>query len=192
MSGAGIQLLGGIQFSGGSTISGTGGGSAPGASFTLSPSDFSSAGSTGYAVSWNSPSFTVSSFPNIYVSDQYFYINMTPNGSGGFIDMNNAKGNEIISLFSTNASIGTAVYSVSQYVFDATWADSSTSKVVMSLAHDTVVDAWYLYMSPIPDTDNNWQSSQDITITPVATGTFTFPATFAIRTPPIVETGQWY
>jgi len=168
------------------------GGGSPGASFTLSPSDFTSANPTGYAANWTSPSFTIASFPNIYVSDQYLAITMTSDGFGGFAEMNTAKGNEIIAFFNAHASVGTSTYSVSQYVFDATWADNSTSKVVMSLAHDTVIDVWYLYMSPIPDTDTNWQSSQDITTTPVAIGTFTFPATFAIRTPPIIETGQWY
>ena len=98
----------------------------------------------------------------------------------GLYNMNSLNGN-IIDPLIFNA-----------YIFNVTWADSSTGKVRMG--YDA--NGGTLFMTTVDTGSNDWQTADPSTLpgptNPVQAGTFSFPATFTLYTPTTESNGNYW
>ena len=98
----------------------------------------------------------------------------------GLYNMNSLNGN-IIDPLIFNA-----------YIFNVTWADSSTGKVRMG--YDA--NGGTLFITTVDTGSNDWQTADPATLpgptNPVQAGTFNFPATFTLYTPTTESSGNYW
>jgi hypothetical protein len=136
-----------------------------------------------------------------------YVISLTANAGSNIIDryvtlsglVNNTLAQDLTAMFRQAGmyTFGTLNYNgaipdinqFNAYIFNVTWADSSTGKVRMSW------DLYgYLRLSIINTTYNNWQDASPQSYTgnpnPVLGGTFSFPATFTPYAPLIESSGD--
>ena len=159
-------------------------------SFTMSPSDFASAGG-GQSITANTPTgFTNNG--TIGPGGNY-YAPLLGALNGG---ISPAKLNELRAFWAAN---GLTANSAS-YIFTATWDASSSpqsTKVVLSLFDDSNYGS--LEIGTVTTATNNWQTGgQDIYNSggdPAglisAQGTYNFPATFTLYSPLITNDSNW-
>lgn len=159
---------------------------AGGNSFTLSPSDFTTAGA-GYNIVVNgSNGFTNngSQGPGNNVYNVYL---------GSHDGGDPTKATEIYNYFVNN---GLSTNSSASYIFDVSWGaggSPTSSKVVMSLNYVNSIYI-YLYIGTVYTGDNVWQTGgQDIfnNVLKSAPGTYNLPATFTLYSPLITDNGNW-
>jgi len=195
---------------------GGGGGYTLGPSFTLDPVSFYDTGSFYYNndtnVSWNgavdvgtrhligSPlAFTCTSGNT--VGADYVQIHSSIPSSAWNVQTPETWDPQIIptllAFWGSNGLLGTDPanpYDGSGAMFQATWADSSTSIMYVGVYVDVVTqDRGYINMASVDTSTNTWLTPgldiySDIQS---AAGTYTFPATFALVTPTVADGHDW-
>ena len=175
--GSGLTIGKGITFG-----AGTGG-----ASFTLSPSDFTNAGN-GAGITTNTPTGFTNNGSNGPGENYYSVCLGALNGAPS-----PTKLNELIAFWAANGLLSDGSAS---YIFTVTWDPGSSpqsDKVVLALYSDP--NYANLNIGTVSTATNDWQTGgQDIYNNGVlfsAQGTYNFPATFTLYRPLITNDSNW-
>ena len=187
--GQGLTIGTGITFG-----AGTGGGGG-GPSFSIGTSDIIpgtpmvSFGSN--MTNYNNLGFDYAAgSPGGDIATHYYSIGFDFTGNG----MIQSKVNALTAFWSTNSltTDGTG------YIFEIAWSQSTTGKAIVGLFVDGGATSGQIYIAPVYQGNNNWQTPSQSLYNLYAAGPasgglgYIFPAAFTLVTPKIAQSADWY